>query len=79
MTNAATEDLRICVDDNAVAAAIDKSVSWVRKDRIGARILPFYRIGGSCRYNLDRVRQALAALEEGGPASELRKRNAVQE
>lgn len=56
----------IAVDEHVVAAALGLSVHWVRKDRIGKRLVPFYRIGGAIRYNLDRVREALAAVEEGG-------------
>lgn len=63
----------IAVDEYAAAAAINKSVGWMRKDRLGARIIPFYKIGGSVRYNLDRIREALAAVEEGGPAAAGRK------
>jgi hypothetical protein len=56
----------IAVDETACAAAIGMSVAWLRKDRRTARVVPFYRLGGSVRYNLIRVREALAAVEEGG-------------
>ncbi len=56
----------IAVDETACAAAIGMSVAWLRKDRRGARLVPFYRLGGSVRYNLARVREALGAVEEGG-------------
>lgn len=58
----------IAVDEHACAAAIGMSVAWLRKDRRTARLVPFYRLGGSVRYNLSRVREALAAVEEGGTA-----------
>ena len=45
------------------------STASVRKDRRGKRILPFCRIGGRVKYNLETVRAALAAIEEGGPAA----------
>jgi hypothetical protein len=59
----------IVVDEHAAAAAIGLSVGWIRKDRRTRRLIPFYRIGGAIRYDLDRVRQALGELEEGGPAA----------
>jgi hypothetical protein len=52
---------------NCRQPAIGKSVFWLRKDRIGAKIVPFYRIGKSVRYDLERCRSALLSLEEGGP------------
>lgn len=56
----------IAVDEHACAAAIGMSVHWLRKDRRTARLVPFYRMGGAIRYNLQRVRDALSAVEEGG-------------
>ena len=57
----------IAVDERVCAPAIGKSVAWLRKDRLSTKIIPFYRIGKSIRYDLDRVRAALATTEEGGP------------
>ena len=57
----------INVDERACALAIRKSVPWLKKDRRTKKLIPFYRIGRSVRYDLDRVRVALLALEEGGP------------
>jgi hypothetical protein len=60
----------IAVDEHATAAAIGMSVHWLRKDRRGQRVVPFFRIGGAIRYDLQRVREALVArCEEGGPSS----------
>ncbi len=56
----------IAVDEHTLAAAIGMSVHFVRKDRRGKKIIPFIRIGGSIRYDIERVRKALAALEVGG-------------
>jgi hypothetical protein len=70
-----TENKRQTVDDIAVAAALGVSVSTVRHDRLGARRIPFYRIGGSIRYDLDRVWEALAALEVGGVALPSKRRS----
>jgi hypothetical protein len=44
------------------------SVHWVRKDRRTKRLLPFFKLGGSVRYDLERVRQSLRCMEEGGTA-----------
>jgi hypothetical protein len=57
---------RIVVNEVETAKAIDMSVHFLRKDRRTKRLIPFYRIGDCIRYNLDRVRESLAALEEGG-------------
>ena len=57
----------IAVDEYAIAAAIGMSVHWLRKDRRGKRVVPFFRIGGAIRYDHQRVREALVAkCEEGG-------------
>lgn len=56
----------IAVDEHAIAKALHVSVGWVRKDRYGRRILPFYRLGGHIRYNPDHCVAAIAAVEEGG-------------
>ena len=65
----ATHQHALVVDEYAAAAALGLSVHTLRKDRQRDRRIPFYRIGGSIRYNLDRVRAALDALECGGPAA----------
>lgn len=58
----------IGVSEFDIAKCIGMSVEFLRKDRSGKRLIPFYRIGASIRYNPDRVVQALATLEEGGHA-----------
>jgi hypothetical protein len=62
----ATNRPSIIVDEHACAASLGLSVGWLRADRLGKRIIPFYKIGGAVRYNLRRVEQALAAVEYGG-------------
>lgn len=57
---------RLAVDEKTLAEAIGMSVAWLRKDRSGARIVPFYRLGSSVRYSIDRVREALDKRAEGG-------------
>ena len=64
---------RIGLTDLDIARELSLSVDWVRKDRRHARLLPFFKIGGSVRYNRQRVLEALARLEEGGTALSKRK------
>jgi hypothetical protein len=60
---------QIGVDEHAAAAALGVSVFWLQKDRCGKRIIPFYKLGGSVRYNLTRVQEALKAVEFGGQSA----------
>lgn len=59
-------EIKIAVGEYDLAAAIGMSVDFLRKDRSSKRIIPFFRIGKSIRYNPQRVNEALASLEEGG-------------
>lgn len=61
-----TAGTRLAVDEKTLAEAIGMSVAWLRKDRSGARTVPFFRLGSSVRYNIDRVREALDKRAEGG-------------
>lgn len=61
-----TTGTRLAVDEKTLAACLGMSVAWLRKDRSGARIVPFYRLGTSVRYSIDRVREALDKQAEGG-------------
>ncbi len=58
----------IGVTEFDLAESIGMSVEFLRKDRSGKRLIPFYRIGASIRYNPTRVIEALARLEVGGYA-----------
>jgi hypothetical protein len=66
---------RAITDEKGIADVFDISVSFVRKDRSGKRILPFFRIGDLIRYDVERCREALLANEEGGPQKATRKRH----
>lgn len=55
----------IAVDEATAAMAIGMSIHFLRNDRRTKRLIPFYRIGDCIRYDLARVREALAAMEEG--------------
>jgi hypothetical protein len=56
----------IAVDEQQCADAIGLSVHFLRKDRHGKRLIPYYRVGNRILYSLDRVQAALNQLEEGG-------------
>ncbi len=63
---AQTPGLVLAVDERAIADAIGLSVPWLRKDRAGKRLIPFFRVGRCVRYSPEAVRRALAELQEGG-------------
>lgn len=68
---------RIVLNEKGIADALGVSASFVRKDRSGKRLLPFFRIGDLIRYDLERVQEALLANEEGGPQKATRKRTTI--
>lgn len=57
---------KLALTEHQMAEALGLSVHTLRKDRQQQRRIPFFKIGGAVRYNVDRVREALAAFEEGG-------------
>jgi hypothetical protein len=57
---------RESLTDQEVAELVNMSVPWVRKDRRTKRILPFYRLGRSIRYDTDTVLKAMQSRMEGG-------------
>lgn len=61
-----TDTERIALTDKQIAKALNVSVAWVRKDRITKRILPFFKLGDSVRYDLATVRKSYASRMEGG-------------
>jgi len=63
---APTNHDRIAVDAASIAKATGLSLSFINKDRLGKRLIPFYRVGDRILYNPDRVLEALNAMEEGG-------------
>jgi hypothetical protein len=64
----------LAVDEHVIAAAIGVSVYFLRKDRQHRRRIPYYRLGSRVLYNLERVQEALQALEVGGAQVRGRKR-----
>lgn len=57
---------RLAISEQQCAEAIGMSVAWLRKDRRGKRLIPYYRLGGRILYSPDRIQAALNALEERG-------------
>lgn len=68
------EQERLGVSEHVVAAELGISVHTLRKDRVTRRRFPFFKIGSSVRYNLQRVREALLQLEVGGQVPKARRR-----
>lgn len=66
VTTAVTINLLNNVDEKQAAIALGLSVHTLRKDRQTNRRFPFYRFGGRIVYNLDRLKTAMANMEEGG-------------
>ena len=53
-------------DEQQTAAFLGLSVSFLREDRRGDRVIPFIRIGAkTVRYNIPDVMHALKAVTEG--------------
>jgi hypothetical protein len=45
------------------------SKSWLRKDRVGKQIFPFYRVGRLCFYDLDEIEAVFQKNRFGGKAA----------
>ena len=58
--------LRLLVTERELAQALDISISWLQKDRIGSQTIPFVKVGQNVRYDLEEARQALKAMSKGG-------------
>jgi len=69
---------RLGVDEYVVAEQLGLSIHTLRKDRRTHRRLPYFKIGSAVRYNLERVREALDALEVGGPTPTGQRRSSVR-
>ena len=66
MTQQFNEGRPVAVGEAEAVKSIGMSVHFLRKDRRTKRLIPFFKIGDCVRYDLSRVRVALAAMEEGG-------------
>jgi hypothetical protein len=57
---------KIFVNEEAAAAALSVSCSFLQKDRRTKRTIPFVKIGDRVVYDIARVREVLHARMEGG-------------
>lgn len=56
----------LVVDEIEMAAMLNVSVHYLRKDRQTLRRIPYFRIGRCIRYSADYVMCELEKLKEGG-------------
>lgn len=54
------------VNEFVCAEHIGMSVFFLRKDRIGKKLIPFTKVGRTVRYDMQRVHEALEAMQHGG-------------
>jgi len=66
-----TQTTPLLVNEKTISELIGMSVHFLRIDRRSEQKIPFFKIGGSVRYNPARVTEALEAMEHGGKASSL--------
>jgi len=64
---------RLALNEQELAAALGISVSFLQHDRLGRRLIPYYRLAGRVLYDRSRVLQALSLMEEGGAPAKRRK------
>ena len=57
---------KLLVTETELAKALDISVSWLQKDRVGKKKIPFVKMGENVRYDLEEARLALKAMAAGG-------------
>jgi len=63
--------------DAELAPIIRTSKSWLQKDRITAKRIPFIKLGDRCLYDLDKVLQAIEAHSVGGSVRRAGRRGAL--
>ena len=73
---ATTAEARLGISEYEAAALLGLSVHTLRKDRTSLRRIPFFKVGRSVRYNAQRLSEALAAMELGGPDARPARRRA---
>lgn len=59
----------ILVDESTMAGLLGLSVSFLQKDRVTSKRIPFVKIGSAIRYNPESVKAAVSALQQGGDAT----------
>lgn len=45
------------------------SVQFLRRDRVGAQLIPYHRLGRTCLYDPDEVIEAIRAMRVGGKST----------
>ncbi len=53
------------VSDKDLAPQLGISVSWLQKDRLARRLVPYIKIGDTYRYDVDEVLAALRSRRVG--------------
>ena len=56
------------LNEKELAGELKISVSWLQKDRVTARLIPYIKVGPrAVRYDLGQVKASLLTRTEGGP------------
>lgn len=63
----------ILVDENVMAGMLGLSKSFLQKDRVTSKRIPFVKIGNCVRYSPEVVKAAVSALQQGGDATSRQK------
>lgn len=70
--------MKLFYNEKEVAEATSLSLGFIRADRLGRKLIPFSRVGGRVVYDLDAVKIAVAALQQGGKAMPRQKRGVAK-
>jgi hypothetical protein len=60
------EVLRLVGEREVAGKVLPVSVSWLQKDRIGAQLIPYIKLGDRVLYDVDAVLAAVRAYAVGG-------------
>ena len=66
------------LDEAAMAERLSVSISFLQKDRLKQRRIPFIKLGSTIRYDPVAVMAAMTALQQGGNATARQKRGSKQ-
>lgn len=66
------------ITDTQLAPMLGVSVSFLRRDRIEGRRIPFIKLGDRCLYDLQDVLAAMRALKVGGHARSGQRRHTTR-
>jgi len=67
----------LLLSETELAPLIGMSLSFLRRDRRTARLIPFIKLGDRVLYDMDRVKEALRTLEVGGAKPQPRGRKSA--